>query len=151
MSNIILILSFRERAGGGDILSVEKTMKRQAQQEEKKSIKRAEAEARRDQRERSLFSFINNRLGGKKGSVQDLIKSDGRKETKNNFISNKNLKKESSQDLKIRSFKLGEDISKVEKDIQRLKESYNRHKDKVSCQIIHLGVNTSIIVFQLFI
>merc|ERR1719315_964293 len=111
--------------GGGDVLDVENILKKEAKEAERKSKKRAEDEYKRDNVAKSLFDFINTKLGtpGKDGESSSS-------KSKNGFSNNKNkttLPKETSDsNLKIRQFK----ISKLEKDITRLKESYSRHKDK---------------------
>jgi len=48
---------------------VEKTLKRQQAREEKREVKRLE----REKGKTSVFDFINNKLGGKRGSVKGLI------------------------------------------------------------------------------
>merc|ERR1712029_533995 len=40
------------------------------------------------------------------------------------------IKHESSENLKIKQFKMSESISKLEKEISKLKEGYSRHKLK---------------------
>jgi len=119
----------REMMGGGDVLDVENILKKEAKEAERKSKKRAEDEYKRDNVAKSLFDFINTKLGtpGKDGESSSS-------KSKNGFSNNKNkttLPKETSDsNLKIRQFKISEKISKLEKDITRLKESYSRHKDK---------------------
>lgn len=125
-------MELRERAGGGDMLSVEKTIQRKAKIEEKKSQKKYEEGLKRDQREKSLFSFINTQLGGRRGNINDLVKSNNtKKESKNGFVKCKGqLKKESAQNLKVQNFKLHEEMSKIEKDLTKLREGFERHKVK---------------------
>jgi len=128
-------MDLRERAGGEDMLSMEKKMKRKAKIEEKKSMKKYEADLKRDQNEKSLFNFINNKLGGHRGNIKDIVKIGGcenpKKETKNNFIKCKGqLKKETCQTLNVQNFRLHEEIGRKEKELSKLRESHARHKLK---------------------
>ena len=66
---------FREKAGGGDCLNVEKTLKQQAKVEARKSKERARKEKARDESAKSLFDFINVKLGGKRGSLKHQVTS----------------------------------------------------------------------------
>jgi len=119
----------RDMMGGGNVLDVENILKREAKEAERKSKKRAEDEYRRDNSAKSLFDFINNKLGnpGKKAESSS-------NKSKNGFSNHKNksdLAKDSSDsNLKIRQFKISEKIIKVGKEITSLKESYSRHKDR---------------------
>ena len=63
---------FREKAGGGDCLNVEKTLKQQAKVEARKSKEGARKEKARDESAKSLFDFINVKLGGKRGSLKQV-------------------------------------------------------------------------------
>jgi len=122
----------REELGGGSVLDVENILKKEAKDAERKSKKRAEDEQKRDNSAKSLFDFINVRLGAPiKGTIPGVDKISNR--SKNGFSNNKNkestAKEDTDKTLKIRQFKTGEQISKVEKEISRLKESYSRHKD----------------------
>jgi len=123
----------REKAGGEDMLSVEKTMKRKAKIEERKSKQKYESDLKKDQNEKSLFNFINNKLGGHRGNIRDIVKTSGTntKESKNNFMKCKGqLKKETCQNLNVQNLKLHEEMSRIEKDLKRLREMEMRHKMK---------------------
>ena len=117
----------REQLGGGGVLDVENILKKEAKEAERKSKKKYEEEERRDNSAKSLFDFINIRLGAPDNVNKSLT-------SKNGFSNNKNktekLKEEPNKNLKIRQFQTGEQIAKVQKEISRLKESYSRHKDK---------------------
>merc|ERR1711874_767897 len=128
-------MDLRERAGGEDMLSVEKKMKRKAKIEEKKSKKKYEDDLKRDKNEKSLFNFINNKLGGHRGNIKDFVTIGGsenlKKESKNNFIKCKGqLKKETCQTLNVQNFRLHEEIGRKEKELNKLRESHARHKLK---------------------
>jgi hypothetical protein len=114
---------------------------------------RAKQEAARDNSAKSLFDFINVRLGGaKKGSWRSLdskapapgtssdvdLWTPGAGASKNQHQTSKNqhqtsknkvaLNKQSSEKLKIESFKMDERIRGLEKDITRLRDSWHRHR-----------------------
>ena len=130
----------REKAGGGDVLSVEKRMRREREREERKSRRRAEAAEERDRRENSLFSFINSRvLSGVQGGSSSSSSGGGRRAAKrptnkgnpgeNNDSSSSDSGKKNSS-LNVKSFHVAEEIRKVEKDVERLKASHARHTGK---------------------
>ena len=104
-------------------------MKREAKEAERKSIKRAADERRRDNSAKSLFDFINVKLGG--GG-----RDHGKSATKNGFTNNKKktasvaLKEESDKNLKIRSFETSERISRTEREIAKYRETHERLKTK---------------------
>ena len=111
--------------------SVETIMKQEAKEAEKRSRQRAAAEKRRDESAKSLFDFINVKIVGGKAAP---------KGSKNGFSNNKSssgkssanvaLKEESDKNIKIRHFEIGEKVTKVEREISRYKESYQRLRDK---------------------
>lgn len=63
MLNSNNILLFREEVGGGDILNVEKILKKEAKDAQRTSAQRARRERERDNSAKSLFDFINVKLG----------------------------------------------------------------------------------------
>lgn len=113
-------------------------------------MQRAKQEAARDNSAKSLFDFINVRLGGgKKGSWRDLAAppptgpssaagadlwipgSVARATSKNGYQNSKNrtpLTKESNERLKIESFKMDERIRGLEREVVRLRDSWHRHR-----------------------
>ncbi len=122
---------------------------------------RARQEAARDNSAKSLFDFINVRLGGaKKGSWRQVAPcpqsaSNASSEvdlwvpgtskahsSKNDYQTNKNkgsLRKESNERLKIESFKMDEKIRGLEKDIARLRDSWHRHRSGRPTALFHWG------------
>jgi hypothetical protein len=106
-------------------------------------LQRAKQEAARDNSAKSLFDFINVRLGGaKKGSWRDATSSapppPGPSRdlwtpgSKNQHQTSKNkrtpLTKETNERLKIESFKMDEKLRGLERDIARLRDSWHRHR-----------------------
>ena len=110
-----------------------KVVRDEAKDAERKSKRRAEAERRRDESAKSLFDFINVKLRG--GAGINIDPNHGKRRSKNGFSNNKQTEKvpvneESSKNLKIRQFELGERITKVEREISKYKESHARLKAK---------------------
>ena len=104
-------------------------------------MQRAKQEAARDNSAKSLFDFINVRLGGaKKGSWRHAAAAPGPSadvdlwapgSSKNGHQTSKNkgsLRKESNERLQIESVKIDERIRGLEKDIAKLKDSWHRHR-----------------------
>jgi len=123
----------RELAGEGeDLESVERTLKHQAKIEQRKSMLRAKREKERDNSAKSLFDLINVKLGGKRGNISDVMRNRGSGSSAANKSGEpkKTLKTASNQNLNVENFKIGEKIRNAEKEINRLKESVERHKDK---------------------
>jgi len=113
--------------------SVEKVVRDEAKDAERKSKRRAEAERRRDESAKSLFDFINVKL--RSGTGINIDPNHGKRKSKNGFSNNKRtesvpLKEETSKNLKIRQFELGESITRVEKEISKYRESHERLKVK---------------------
>ncbi len=120
----------REKAGGGDVLTVEKRLLRQKEREEKKIKKRAEAEEARKTRENSLFSFINSSvLAGLKGGGGVARPSSSSKMTSRPGTSKgggKVKEKKEEESMNMKSFRVGEEIRREEKEVQRLEASLAR-------------------------
>merc|ERR1719483_794235 len=120
----------REDLGGGDVIDVENILKREAKIAERKSKKRADEEERRDNSAKSLFDFINVKLGHGKGEKNENKSKNGFANNKNNTNNKKiELKEETDKKLKINLFEIGEKIIKVEKEISSLKDKFVRFKD----------------------
>lgn len=124
-------MNLREKAGGGDALTVEKTLKRQQAREEKKTAKRMEAEKGKT----SVFDFINNKLGGKRGNVKELIEDGsflrkGKAKSSEQSADQCSSSKSSSSNFNVENFRVSEEIRRTEKEILKLKESYSRLKDR---------------------
>ena len=123
----------REKAGGGDMLSVEKKMKRQQAREAKKEERRMENE----QKNMSVFDFINNKLGNKKGDLKEL-KRDSGKQGGSGISLKKGGGEKKGDNLNVQAFKLTEEIQSVEREIQRYKTAYDRNKgrDQVTANMV---------------
>ena len=69
------------------------------------------------------------------GTGINIDPNHGKRKSKNGFSNNKRtesvpLKEETSKNLKIRQFELGESITRVEKEISKYRESHERLKVK---------------------
>ena len=62
---------------GQNIADVEKSLKKRAKEEAKKSELRARKEKERDSSAKSLFDLINVKLGGKRTNISDMFGGGG--------------------------------------------------------------------------
>jgi len=125
-------MNLREKAGGGDAMSVEKSLKRQQAREEKKAARRLEAKANGTT---SVFDFINNKLGGKRGNVKDLLIEDasflrkggggGGKSSGSSAGSSK-----APDNFNVQNLRVSEEIRRTEKEIDKLRVSLSRLKER---------------------
>jgi len=121
-------MDMRDKYGDNLGQDVEKIMKKEAKEALKRSKQVADAEKKRDESAKSLFDFINVKLGVGGTKTDSSSKSNNDK-----VIGEKkkpSIKNESSENLKIKQFKMSESISKLEKEISKLKEGFSRHKLK---------------------
>ena len=128
-------MNLREKAGGGDAMSVEKTLKRQQAREEKKAARRLEAERKNI----SVFDFINHKLGGKRANVRELMANDDfclrkgtgqGKSSQNKQSSSSSSATSKTDSFNVQNFKVAEEIRRTEKEIMKLKDSVSRLKDR---------------------
>ena len=110
-------MEMRDKYGDNIGVDVEVIMKREAREALKRSRQVADAEERRDNSAKSLFDFINVSLSSGSSSSARAEK-------------NKNIKQETDENLKLRQFQMSEQVARLEKEISKLKDSYNRHKHK---------------------
>jgi hypothetical protein len=141
-------MELREKAGGGDILTVEKTLKRQAAKEDKKAKSRYIREKQREKRQNSLFDFMNTELGGgkTKSHVDDSRPGPSKPKTITPAFSLKKTKtggsggssgggssgssSSSANSLNVRHLQVGEEIRRTERDLASLRKTYDRHRGK---------------------
>lgn len=136
----------RAKAGGGDILSVEKTLARQKAKEEKRAMRQSAREAAREKRENSFFDFVNMTVSASgvdkarsRADVNELFHRRGRQKTKkkqplklekDGTPSASSSRGSTSKDMNVKAFKISEDIRKAEKDVDRLEASLERHRSR---------------------
>ncbi len=119
----------REKAGaGGDVITVEKRLRREKEREERRSRKKAEAAEERERRENSLFAFINRSIfaGVGKHSVE-LAKNTTNRSSTSKVTTGDGKKKKSC--LNMKTFQVGEDIRRAEREAARLSAAHARHRD----------------------
>ena len=142
-------MELRERAGGGDILSVEKTLRRQQVKEEKRMERRMVREKEREKRQHRTFDFINQLTGirGGQGALETGAASTPpgpssssrsakpasslrkRPTTAQPFHTKKSdSKSESAKSLNVRSLQIGEEIRRTEREMASLRKTYERRK-----------------------
>lgn len=121
-------MELREKANGDrDLFSVERRLKRNKQLQEQRNTKAYERESRKV----DVFSFMNETVfaGVPSGSGQSKptdLSQPGR--TTKNVSAPNDFKSHSTKNLNVAGFKIGEDIRKMERDIEKVKESLARHK-----------------------
>lgn len=131
-------MTLREQANGDkDLFSVEKRLKRQQQRQERQNVK---AYDREKQREDNIFNFLNQSILNSMPSTSSmnyntnaaaaaaamLMKDTNRPASKPSPF---DYKAETSRKLNVESLRIGEDIRRMEREIQKLQESLRRQKD----------------------
>ncbi|XP_018574144.1 zinc finger CCCH-type with G patch domain-containing protein [Anoplophora glabripennis] len=125
-------MKLREQAGNDkDLFSVERKLKRLQRKQEMQCKKAYE----RQSKEVDVFNFINKTLGD--GNSQD---------TTEKIEERQKIKKECSRSLNIKSLQIADNIRKVERDLERLKDSLARHTDVTSN--IHLKLKDKLVYRQ---
>ena len=119
-------MDMRDKYGDTVGQDVETIVKREAKEAQKRSKQRAEAEERRDNSAKSLFDFINVNLCTGQSSSSGVVKSGNNKPEKKKTL----IKDETDESLKLKKFKMSEQVSRVEKELSKLQDSYSRHKLK---------------------
>ncbi|XP_076627354.1 zinc finger CCCH-type with G patch domain-containing protein [Colletes latitarsis] len=109
-------MELRENAGGDkNLFSVERRMRKQQQKLEQQ--RERQYQRVKQQEKKNIFNFLNTTLGNKSEN-----------ETQTSTSKNKNdLKTESNRQLNVASFKIGENILRLERESSKLKESLTRH------------------------
>ena len=142
-------MELREKAGGEDMLSVEKRLNLQKRKEENRLRQKASAAKNNV----SVFDFINSKLTHQTAKVSNgtiinnsfiffifffclfistflwknciSVADDSRSQAKMAAVSQLSRKT-----LNLRSFKIGEDIRRTERDMVKLKESLQRQRNR---------------------
>lgn len=110
-------MELREKADGDkDLFSVERRLKRM-----KKKQEGLNAKAYAKPKPKDLFSFINNTIFS---SPSPPASSKNRANA-----STSDFKSHSTQNLRVESFKISEDIRKKEREMQKIEESMRRHQN----------------------
>lgn len=109
-------MELRENAGGDkNLFSVERRMRKQQRRLEQQRERQYRRVKQRE--EKTIFNFINATLGDKSKIETQTSTS----KSKNN------LKTESNRQLNVASFRIGENILRLERESSKLKESLARH------------------------
>lgn len=127
-------MTLREQANGDrDLFSVEKKLKRQQDRQERQNVKAYEREK---QKEDNIFHFLNQNILNNMPSTSAaaaaaataaiMMKDANRSTSKSSPI---DYKAQTNRKLNVESLKIGEDIRRMEREIQKLQESLRRHKD----------------------
>lgn len=114
-------MALREQANGDkNLFSVERKLKRQQERQEIINAKAYE----REKLNQDIFSFLNQNVLNSMPSTS-TSQSTSKAATKPKL----DIKTQTNRKLNVESFKIGEDIRKIEKEIQKLQESLRRQKD----------------------
>lgn len=117
-------MELREKANGDrDLFSVERRLKRKKKIQEQRNVKAYEREVRNV----DVFSFMNDTvfagIASGSGSQSMAINVPKVQPTK------QDLKAHSNKNLNVTSYKIEQDIRRVEQEIYKLNESMTRHKN----------------------
>lgn len=114
-------MALREQANGDkDLFSVERKLKRQQERQEIINAKAYE----REKQSQDIFNFLNQNI------LNSMPSTSGNQNAAKDIKRPKlDLKAQSNRKLNVESLKIGEDIRKMEREIQRLQESLHRQKD----------------------
>ena len=116
-------MEMRDKYGDSGLVGdVEKIMKKEAKEAARKSKQSAEAAERRDNSAKSLFDFINVNLGNNHQGETELKKENKGKSAKGKT----SIRDETDADIKLKKFKMSEQVSRLEKEISKLTESHTR-------------------------
>ena len=124
----------REKLGEAG-LDVEKVARQEAREAEKRSRQRAQAEQRRDNSAKSLFDFINVKLGvggsssGRAAGKSTCSSSSSSKSKSSEQPSQQKkaeLKDRTDGELQLQQFQLGERLARLEKEVERYSASHAR-------------------------
>ncbi|XP_041356310.1 zinc finger CCCH-type with G patch domain-containing protein-like [Gigantopelta aegis] len=123
------IMELKAASGNNDIFDAMKKIEKK----KKAADKKAELDAKRPKED--IFDFINSKLHGKKGNIEELVHHHHhgqRVARKTEHIVARDLDKKSDKHINIQSLKTQEEIHSVEKKLKHLRESLarNEHKDK---------------------
>lgn len=114
-------MALREQANGDkNLFSVERKLKRQQERQEIINAKAYE----REKLNQDIFSFLNQNILNSMPSTS-TSQSTSKAATQPKL----DIKTQTNRKLNVESFKIGEDIRKIEKEIQKLQESLRRQKD----------------------
>lgn len=119
-------MELREQANGDkDLFSVERRLKQM-----KKKAERISANAyNRETQQTNVFSFINDTVFANLPTTSSSIASPKGPAKATTTTTNADLKGHTNKHLNVESFKIGEDIRRMEKEIGKLQDALRRHKD----------------------
>lgn len=114
-------MALREQANGDrNLFSVERKLKRQQEKQEAISARAYESEKQKQ----DIFSFLNQSILNNMPST-----SGNHSSNKDSKRAKMDIKTQTNRKLNVESLKIGEDIRKMEKEIQKLQESLRRQND----------------------
>lgn len=114
-------MALREQANGDkNLFSVERKLKRQQERQEIINAKAYE----REKQNHDIFNFLNQNI------LNSMPSTSGNQSMSKDLKRPKlDMKTQTNRKLNVESLKIGEDIRRMEKEIQKLQESLRRQKD----------------------
>lgn len=114
-------MALREQANGDkNLFSVERKLKRQQERQEIINAKAYE----REKQNQDIFNFLNQNI------LNNMPSTSGNQNMSKDLKRPKlDIKTQTTKKLNVESLRIGEDIRKMEKEIQKLQESLRRQKD----------------------
>lgn len=112
-------MELRERANGDkDLFNVERKLKKQQKKQEEINVRAYE----RARQSGNVFNFLNDNVLASLGNCSETVVAPINQSNASDF------KSHSTKNLNVAGFKLSEDIKKLEKDIQSVKNSISRQQ-----------------------
>lgn len=111
-------MALREQANGDqNLFSVERKMKRLKKKQEAANVKAYARESKKT----DVFSFINDSIFSSKSASTS--------KAADNPAERKDFKNHTNLNLNVEKFKLGEDIRRKEREIEKVQQALQRHKN----------------------
>ena len=134
-------MELREKANGDkDLFNFEKKLKKQKKKQEQVNMRAYE----RERQSSNVFNFLNDNI---LTHLSNSSETNTPSSSQSNLVKN-DYKSHSTKNLNVAGFKIGEDIKKLEKDIQSVKNSiarqqrgtsaYNKLNNQLSLKISEL-------------
>lgn len=120
-------MELKEAAGADEnLFKVEKRLKRLQKKEEQRQKQLLDKE----KQNKNIFDFINSKLGGKKGNIDDLHFGNlDSKDLSKEKVSRKALQSKSCKNLNVVSLQVDQEIKRAKQDLVRMQESLDRHQE----------------------
>lgn len=118
-------MELREQANGDkDLFSVERKLKQRKKKQEQINIKAYE----REKQKTDVFSFINDNIFSNGSAASSTTQAPiSKNNTASSIKKQQCFKNHTEKNLNVAGLKISEEIRKMDREIQKVKESMNRH------------------------